>query len=110
MKLTINVIEILINFKIKGLTKPNLSLKKPSERRKNLKRKSTEINRITISGIGVKKTEEIKADETNGIKLFSKTQLKRLITNDNCQRNDSRKGSLQMKFDDMSSISMNRKD
>lgn len=88
----------------------NPLLKKPSERKRNSKRKSTGINKSTISVIGVKRIDEIKADEASGIKLFSKTLIKRLITNDNCQRKDMKNESLQMRYDDMSLILMNRKD
>lgn len=104
MKLTTNVIEILISFKNKDSMMQSHLLKKPSERRKNLKRRSTGTSRNTISVIGVRRIDEIKADEASGIKLFSKTLTKRLITNDNCQRRDLKNESLQMRSDDMNSI------
>lgn len=39
-------------------------------KRRNLKRRFKEINKTTINDIGVKKIEEIKVEETNGIMLY----------------------------------------
>ena len=99
-----NDIVILIECRSKEFKKQNPSLMKLSGKRKNWKKKFTEINKSTTKDTGVKKTEETKAEEISGIMLYNRILSWRKIISDKFQKRDLKKRNSQKIFENMNWI------